>query len=121
MGDTVGITPERAWERALEYDPLQTDALAGLARSHATKGDHGAATKYYERLRGLGLPQTTVARYESSSPVAGRVDPSKTRVELLPPLSRGRDRGSATGLPRIADAASDRETGTTRPALDAFF
>ena len=52
--DTVGITAELAWERALEYDAIQTDALVGLARSAAKKANHGAAAKYYERLRGLG-------------------------------------------------------------------
>ncbi|HSK02537.1 MAG TPA: hypothetical protein VK932_14895, partial [Kofleriaceae bacterium] len=44
-----------AWRRALELDPLQVDALAGLAGAAAAAGDHATAAEAYERLRGLGL------------------------------------------------------------------
>jgi Tfp pilus assembly protein PilF len=55
---------EDAWRRALERDPLQADAIAGLARAAAQRGDHASAVELYERLRGLGLPQPVIARQE---------------------------------------------------------
>src|SRR5262249_11161490 len=34
---------EAAWRRSLELDPLQADALVGLARAAAKRNDHGVA------------------------------------------------------------------------------
>ena len=75
---------EAAWRRALELDPLQTDAIAGLATAAAARGDHGAAAELYERLRGLGLPQHIAARHElmlARSLVAlGRIDDARASL-----------------------------------------
>ncbi|HUJ62293.1 MAG TPA: hypothetical protein VLX92_27490, partial [Kofleriaceae bacterium] len=63
-GLSTGTSAEQAWRRALELDPLQADAIAGLALASASRGDHDAAAELYERLRGLGLAQTEAARHE---------------------------------------------------------
>ena len=55
---------EIAWRKALDIDPLQAEAIAGLATAAAARGDHEESAVYYERLRGLGLPQHTAARHE---------------------------------------------------------
>jgi tetratricopeptide (TPR) repeat protein len=57
---------EQAWRRSLELDPLQADALVGLAGAAAERNNHAAATELYERLRGLGLAQAVAARHELS-------------------------------------------------------
>ncbi|MCW5805189.1 MAG: hypothetical protein KIT31_22650, partial [Deltaproteobacteria bacterium] len=54
---TAGVSAASAWRRALELDPLQTDAIVGLAGIAAARGDHAGAAELYERLRGLGLAQ----------------------------------------------------------------
>nr|MBA3463911.1 hypothetical protein [Deltaproteobacteria bacterium] len=55
VGDLLAKTgsdqAEVAWSRALVLDPLQADALAGLAATAAARGDHHAAAGHYERLR----------------------------------------------------------------------
>ncbi|MEO6774463.1 MAG: tetratricopeptide repeat protein [Kofleriaceae bacterium] len=55
---------ELAWRRTLERDPLQADAISGLARAAAQRGDHANAAELFERLRGLGLPQPVMACHE---------------------------------------------------------
>lgn len=45
---------KRAWQRALDLDPAQSDAMMSLARAHARRGDHDAAVELYQRLRNLG-------------------------------------------------------------------
>ncbi|MDQ3367038.1 MAG: hypothetical protein M3680_16565, partial [Myxococcota bacterium] len=124
--DTVGITAELAWERALELDPLQLDALAGLAGAAAAKGDHGTAARMLERLRGLGLAQPIAARYElelARSLVAlTRIDEARTS------LRRASLAGGETGaeahavLAEIAERGDDREHAATEldTAIAAF-
>jgi Tfp pilus assembly protein PilF len=55
---------EDAWRRALQLDPMQSDAMVGLAQAAAARGDHAAAAGLYERLRGVGLAQAIAARHE---------------------------------------------------------
>src|SRR5262249_1233055 len=75
---------EAGWRRALELDALQPDAIAGLATAAAARGDHEGAAELYERLRGLGLPQHTAARYElmlaRSLVQLGRVDEARASL-----------------------------------------
>ncbi|HUS27749.1 MAG TPA: hypothetical protein VMZ53_04555, partial [Kofleriaceae bacterium] len=104
---------ERAWQKALELDPLQTDAIAGLATAAAARGAHGAAADLYERLRGLGLPQHTSARYElmlaRSLVHLGRIDEARASLRRAT-LAGGETAAEAHAvLAEIAQAASDRE------------
>ncbi len=107
------ITAEDAWRRALEHDGLQVDALAGLANAAAARGDHAAAAKLYERLRGLGLAQVIAARYELSlarSLVAlNRVDDARISLRRAT-LAGGETAAEAHAvLAGIAEATSDRD------------
>jgi tetratricopeptide (TPR) repeat protein len=112
-----GTDPERdaaaAWRRALELDPLQADALVGLAHAAAARSEHAIAIDLYDRLRELGLPQHVAARHElalARSLVAlGRSDEARAS------LRRGILAGGETAaeahamLAEIAEAASDRD------------
>ena len=124
--DTVGITAEIAWERALEYDALQIDALAGLAHSAAKKDEHGEAVRYYERLRGLGLAQHVLARYElehARSLVAlTRIDEARASLRRAT-LAGGETAAEAHAvLAEIAEASADREHAAAEldTAIDSF-
>lgn len=55
---------KRAWQRAIDLDPAQTDAMIHLARAHARRGDHDAAIELYQRLRNLGLPSNLGSQLE---------------------------------------------------------
>lgn len=108
---------EKAWRRALELDPLQVDAIAGLATAHAARGAHAAAAELYERLRGIGLPQHTAARYElmlaRSLVQLGRIDEARASLRRAT-LSGGETAAEAHAvLADIAEATSDREHAAT--------
>ncbi|MBA3457715.1 MAG: hypothetical protein H0T42_31825, partial [Deltaproteobacteria bacterium] len=109
----TGADAEDAWTRALALDPLQSDALAGLATAAAARGDHPAAADLYERLRGLGLPQHVAARYElalaRSLVVIGRVDDARASLRRAT-LAGGETAAEAHAvLAEVAEATSDRE------------
>jgi tetratricopeptide (TPR) repeat protein len=104
---------EKAWRRALELDPLQVEAIAGLATSHAAHGAHAAAAELYERLRGVGLPQHTAARYElmlaRSLVQLGRPDEARASLRRAT-LSGGETAAEAHAvLAEIAEATADTE------------
>lgn len=104
---------EVAWARALVLDPLQAEALAGLAGAAAARGDHQAAADHYERLRGLGLGQHAAARHELSlarSLVAiGRTDDARASLRRAT-LAGGETAAEAHAvLAEVAEASADRE------------
>ena len=78
-GDPAGA--EAAWQRSLDLDSLQTEAMAGLAAAAAERGDHATAADLYERMRGLGLASLTITKHElalARSLVAlGRIDDAR--------------------------------------------
>src|SRR6185503_18086062 len=104
---------EDAWRRSLELDPLQADALVGLADAAAARNDHAIAADLYERLRGLGLAQPIAARHElalARSLVAlGRTEEARTGLRRAT-LAGGEISAEAHAMfAEIADAALDRE------------
>jgi len=104
---------ETAWRRALEIDPLQADAIAGLATAAAARGDHEESAGFYERLRGLGLPQHTAARYElmlaRSLVQIDRMDDARASLRRAT-LAGGETAAEAHAvLAEIAEAAQDRD------------
>ncbi|MBS1121669.1 MAG: Tetratricopeptide 4, partial [Deltaproteobacteria bacterium] len=104
---------EQAWSKSLELDPLQSDALAGLAVSAAARGDHDRAAELFERMRGLGLPQHTSARHElmlaRSLLVLGRSDDARSSLRRAT-LPGGETAAEAHAvLADLAEAASDSE------------
>ncbi len=111
QGDAPG--GERAWRDALVHDPLQADAIAGLAAAAAARRDHAEAAELYERLRGLGLAQAIATRHElalARSLVAlGRSEDARAA------LRRSTGAGGETAaeahavLAELAEAAGDRE------------
>jgi len=114
VGDMLpGHEAEDAWARALALDPLQSDALAGLATAAAARGDHAGAADLYERLRGLGLPQHSAARYElelaRSLVAVGRVDDARASLRRAT-LAGGETAAEAHAvLAEVAEATSDRD------------
>ncbi|MGE5185381.1 MAG: hypothetical protein ACM31C_25130, partial [Acidobacteriota bacterium] len=108
-----GRDAEGAWKRALELDPLQADAIAGLAAAAAARGDHEAAAELYERLRGLGLPQQTAARHELANARAlralGRSDDARAALRRAV-IAGGELAAEAHALlAELAEATADRE------------
>ncbi len=108
---------EDAWRRSLELDPMQTDALIGLASAAADRNDHAIAVELYERLRGLGLPQAIAARHElalARSLIAlGRTDDARASLRRAT-LAGGEPAAEAHAtLAEIADARLDREHAAT--------
>ena len=104
---------EAAWQRALDLDPMQIEAIAGLATAAAARGDHHRAAELYERLRGIGLPQHTAARYElmlaRSLVQLGRLDEARASLRRAT-LSGGETAAEAHAvLAEIAQASSDSE------------
>ena len=117
VGDLLGKNgseqAEIAWARALVLDPLQSDALAGLAAAAAGRGDHSAAADHYERLRGLGLAQSTAARHElalaRSLVAVGRTDDARASLRRAT-LAGGETAAEAHAvLAEVAEAAEDRD------------
>ena len=108
---------ELAWTRALELDPLQADAIAGLAYAAAAREDHATAAEYLERLRGIGLPPQVTARHElalARSLVAiGRVDDARASLRRAT-LAGGETAAEAHAvLAEVAEAADDRDHAAT--------
>ncbi len=104
---------ESAWRRALELDALQTEAIAGLATAAAARGDHTGAAELYERLRGLGLPQHTAARYElmnaRSLVQIGRLDEARASLRRAT-LAGGETAAEAHAvLADVAETTNDAE------------
>lgn len=104
---------ESAWRRALELDALQTEAIAGLATAAAARGDHTGAAELYERLRGLGLPPHTAARYElmnaRSLVQIGRLDEARASLRRAT-LAGGETAAEAHAvLAEIAETTKDSE------------
>ena len=104
---------EDAWRRSLELDPMQADALVGLAAAAADRNDHAIAAELYERLRGLGLAQAIAARHElalARSLVAlGRIDDARASLRRAT-LAGGEPAAEAHAmLAEIADATLDRD------------
>lgn len=68
LGDLLAredpVKANRAWQRAIEFDPRQSDAMIGLARASAASGDHAVAVNYYQRLRELRLAPDVASRLE---------------------------------------------------------
>ncbi len=117
---------EVAWRRALEIDPLQTEAIAGLATAAAARGDHDEAASLYERLRGLGLPHHTSARYElmlaRSLVQIDRIDDARASLRRAT-LSGGETAAEAHAvLAEIAEAthAHDHAAAELDTAISAF-
>ena len=117
VGDLLGragsADAEVAWARALVLDPLQSDALAGLAAAAAAREDHVAAADHYERLRGLGLAQTTAARHElalaRSLVAVGRTDDARASLRRAT-LAGGETAAEAHAvLAEVAEASEDRD------------
>jgi tetratricopeptide (TPR) repeat protein len=118
-----GSAAEGAWRRSLELDPLQADAVVGLANAAAKRNDHRVAADLYERLRGLGLAQGIAARHElalARSLVAlGRTDDARAS------LRRAALAGGETGaeahamLAEIAGAGRDRTGEPAAPPAQA--
>ncbi len=111
--DPQGATAEDAWRRSLELDPLQADALVGLAAAAADRDDHDIAIALYERLRGLGLAQAVAARHElalARSLIAlGRSDEARASLRRAT-LAGGEPAAEAHAmLAEIADATLDRD------------
>ncbi|HEY0254173.1 MAG TPA: hypothetical protein VGC41_21740, partial [Kofleriaceae bacterium] len=111
--DETGDDAETAWRRALDHDPLQADAIAGLASAAATRGDHAAAASYYERLRGLGLSQHAITRHElalARSLVAlDRIDDARGSLRRAT-LAGGETAAEAHAvLAEIAQASADSD------------
>jgi len=104
---------ELAWRRALTFDALQADAIAGLARASATRGDHAAAADLFERLRGLGLAQHEAARYElelARSLVAlDRVDEARSSLRRATTAGGETAAEAHAVLAEIAEATDDRD------------
>ncbi len=121
-----GPEAERAWEDALALDPLQVDALAGLATTAAARGDHAIAAELYERLRGLGLPAHAAARFElelARSLVAlGRVDEARACLRRATVASGETAAEAHAVLAEVAMAARDRELATVEldTAIDSL-
>jgi len=108
-----GEDAEQAWRKAIEFDPLQSDALAGLANAAAARSDHAAAADLFERLRGLGLPQHTAGRHElmlaRSFVALGRIDDARSSLRRAT-VAGGETAAEAHAvLAEIAEATFDRE------------
>ena len=109
----LGGEAEAAWRRALELDPLQADAITGLAAAAARRDEHTLAAELYERLRGVGLPQQVAARGElqlaRSLVVLGRADDARGSLRRAT-LAGGETAAEAHAvLAEIAEASGDRE------------
>ncbi|HEX3764268.1 MAG TPA: hypothetical protein VHW23_36490, partial [Kofleriaceae bacterium] len=112
-GEPAPGAAENAWRRALELDPMQSDALVGLASAGADRNDHAIAAELYERLRGLGLPQAIAARHElalARSLIAlGRTDEARGSLRRAT-LAGGEPAAEAHAvLAELADATLDRD------------
>ncbi len=111
---TVGsMDAEHAWNKALALDPLQSDAIAGLAQAATARNDHAAAAGFYERLRGLGLPQDIAATHElalaRSLVSLGRIDDARTSLRRAA-LGGGETAAEAHAvLAEIAEVGADSE------------
>ncbi|MGE0399781.1 MAG: hypothetical protein AB7T06_23910, partial [Kofleriaceae bacterium] len=108
---------EEAWRRALELDPLQADAIAGLAYAAAAREDHATAADHLERLRGIGLAPQVAARHElalARSLVAiGRTDDARASLRRAT-LAGGETAAEAHAvLAEVAEASDDREHAAT--------
>ncbi|HEV7555747.1 MAG TPA: hypothetical protein VGO00_09850, partial [Kofleriaceae bacterium] len=112
-GLVAGDASLAAWKRALELDPLQPDALVGLATLAASRGDNAAAAELFERLRELELPPHDHARHELALARClvelGRNDDARASLRRTA-LAGGELAAEAHAvLAEIAEAASDRE------------
>ncbi len=114
LGDLQGgDEAETAWRRALELDPLQADALGGLARAAAARQDHVVAADLLERMRGIGLPQQLAARCELMLARAylslDRIDDARGSLRRAT-IAGGETAAEAHAvLADIAEATFDRE------------
>jgi tetratricopeptide (TPR) repeat protein len=114
LGDLQGgDEAEAAWRRALELDPLQADALGGLARAAAARADHVVAADLLERMRGIGLPQQLAARCELMLARAylalDRIDDARGSLRRAT-IAGGETAAEAHAvLADIAEATFDRE------------
>ncbi len=115
--DSNPSAAEQAWRRSLELDPLQADALVGLANAAAERNDHGVAADFYERLRGLGLAQVVAARHEvalaRSLLALGRTDETRASLRRATLASGATAADAHAMLAELADAALDRELAAT--------
>jgi tetratricopeptide (TPR) repeat protein len=113
LASSGGGGEEQAWSKSIELDPLQADALAGLAIAAGARADHDRAAELFERMRGLGLPQHTSARHElmlaRSLLVLGRVDDARSSLRRAT-LAGGETAAEAHAvLADLAEASSDLE------------
>ena len=109
QGDLAGA--ELAWQRSLELDALQAEAMSGLASAAANRGDHAVAADLYERLRGLGLAPPAITKHElalARSLIAlGRIDDARDSLRRAT-LAGGETAAEAHAvLAEIAEAAAD--------------
>ncbi|MBV8760761.1 MAG: hypothetical protein JO257_25940 [Deltaproteobacteria bacterium] len=118
LGDLIhdtqtSVGAEGAWRRALELDPLQETAIAGLASVAALHGDHKEAAELYVRLRGIGLPQQTAARHElalAQSLVAlGRLDDARSSLRRATLVGGETAAEAHAVLAKIAEASEDKD------------
>lgn len=127
LGDLLsGDEAEQAWRKSLALDSLQSDALAGLANAAAKRGEHAVAAELFERMRGLGLAQTTAARHElqlaRSLVVLDRTDDARNSLRRAT-MAGGETAAEAHAvLAEIAEATSDREHAVAEldTAISAF-
>jgi tetratricopeptide (TPR) repeat protein len=107
-----GEASEAAWRKAIELDPLQAEALGGLAQAAAARKDHPAAAELLERMRGLGLPQVLAARYELMLARAylalDRIDDARSSLRRAT-VAGGETAAAHAVLAEIAAAPFDRE------------
>jgi Tfp pilus assembly protein PilF len=123
---TAGVEAQAAWRRAIELDPLQSDALVGLAAAAAATGEHAAAVVLFERLRGLGLGAAVTARHElqlaRSLAALGRLDEARSSLRRAT-LAGGETAAEAHALlAEIATGARDRDLAAAEleAAIAAF-
>ncbi|HEY3806922.1 MAG TPA: tetratricopeptide repeat protein [Kofleriaceae bacterium] len=108
-----GEAAEHAWHAALEHDPLQADAIAGLAGAAAARGEHGRAAELYERLRGLGLTQAIATKHElalaRSLIELGRSDDARAALRRATAAGGETSAEAHAVLAELAEAAGDAE------------
>ncbi len=109
---------KRAWQRAIDLDPAQTDAMLRLARAHADRGDHDAAVELYQRLLNLGLAPDRRAHVElhlARSLVAlERTDDAQSALQRATPLGDDAAAEAHVILAEIASRSENHEQATAQ-------
>jgi tetratricopeptide (TPR) repeat protein len=64
------------WKQVLEADPKNTEALAGLARAAALRGDVTLASMYLDRLRAINPNDPNISRVQKIRPTPAAAAPN---------------------------------------------